>query len=30
MNYLKAWQHYLGSQKAKVFTDKFSLSYFET
>jgi hypothetical protein len=30
MNYLKACQHYLGSQKTNVFTDNVSLRYFET
>jgi len=27
---LKAWQHYLGSHKTKVFTKNVSLKYFET
>jgi hypothetical protein len=30
VNYLKAWHHYLGSHKTKVFTDNISLRYFET
>ncbi len=30
MNCLKAWQHYLGFHKTKVFTNNVSLRYFET
>jgi hypothetical protein len=30
INCLKAWQHYLGFHKTKVFTDNVSLRYFET
>jgi hypothetical protein len=30
MNYLKAWQHYLGFHKTKVFINNVSLRYFET
>jgi hypothetical protein len=26
----KAWQHYLGSHKSKIFMDNVSLRYFET
>ncbi len=28
--YLKAWQHYLGRHKTKVYMDNISLGYFET
>jgi hypothetical protein len=28
--HVKAWQHYLGTQKTKVYTDNISLRYFET
>ncbi len=30
MCYLKAWQHYLGTHKTKVYTNNISLQYFET
>ncbi len=30
VNYLKAWQHYLGYHETKVFMDNVSLRYFET
>jgi len=30
MNCLKAWQHYLGFHKTKIFTNNVSFRYFET
>ncbi len=30
MHYLKAWQHYLGFHKTKIFTNNVSLRYLET
>jgi hypothetical protein len=30
MSHLKAWHHYLGPHKTKVFMDNVSLRYFES